>query len=146
VTEDLDLAEDADEKARLQPIIDNKCNASGIEPVHLDENFLTSDDLFDLMHEAWSKYDLWLYQNILYGTSKGYTKQQGKLLILESADSGRQKFERLATKFSKERTEDVNYERTRIPENVRIEVWRRDQGKCSGCGSRMKWKPHELGV
>ena len=102
VTEELDLAEDADEKARLQPIIDNKRNTSQSEPIHLDEDFLTSDDLFDLTHEAWSRYDLWLYQNALYGVSRGYTDKQGQLLVLESADSGRQKFERLAAKFSKE--------------------------------------------
>ena len=39
-------------------------------------------------------------------------------------------------KFSKEQNERVKYERTRIPETVRIEVWRRDQGKCAGCESR----------
>ncbi len=137
VTEDLDLAEDADEKARLQPIIDNKRSASQNEPIHLDEDFLVSDDLFDLTHEAWSRYDLWLYQNALYGVSRGYTEKQGKLLVLGSADSGRQKFERLSAKFSKEQSEHIKHERTRIPENVRIEVWRRDQGKCAGCGSRV---------
>ncbi len=32
----------------------------------------------------------------------------------------------------------LTYQRTRIPEQVRIEVWRRDGGQCARCGSREK--------
>lgn len=31
---------------------------------------------------------------------------------------------------------ELAYLRPRIPESVRIEVWRRDGGKCAICGSR----------
>ena len=56
--------------------------------------------------------------------------------MLEFIDKEPQNFERLAAKFSAEQSDSIKYERTRIPENVRIEVWRRDQGRCAGCGSR----------
>ncbi len=79
----------------------------------------------------------WLYQDDVYEATGVHTSAEKKLLILECADKERQKFERLAAKFSQEQTEHVKYERTRIPENVRVEVWRRDEGKCAGCGSRV---------
>ena len=79
----------------------------------------------------------WLYQDQIYEVDGVYTKEEKKLLILEFADKERQKFERLAVKFSQEQTDHIKHERNRIPENVRIEVWRRDQGTCSGCGSRV---------
>ena len=80
----------------------------------------------------------WLYQDSVYEVVGHYSGEEKKLLVLDFADKERQKFERLATKFSKEQTEHIKHERTRIPENVRVEVWRRDQGKCAGCGSREK--------
>ena len=59
-------------------------------------------------------------------------------MILDAAAKENQKFERLKAKFSSEQSENIKHERTRIAESVRIEVWRRDQGKCVGCGSREK--------
>jgi CRISPR/Cas system Type II protein with McrA/HNH and RuvC-like nuclease domain len=58
------------------------------------------------------------------------------LLILEEFDKERRLFEKLKAKFDETASEDVAYNRPRIPENVRIEVWRRDGGKCARCGSR----------
>lgn len=78
----------------------------------------------------------WLYQDAVYEVTGNYSDEERKLLLLEFADKERQKFERLKAKFSKEQTQHIKYERSRIPENVRIEVWRRDQGKCVDCGSR----------
>jgi hypothetical protein len=80
----------------------------------------------------------WLYQDAVYEVIGNYTDSEKKLMLLEYADKERQKFERLAAKFSGDQSDSVKYERTRIPEQVRIEVWRRDQGKCVSCGSREK--------
>ena len=103
---------------------------SDIEPVPLFLNL-------DYFHShSWIKSDVWLYQDGVYSVTGNYTDAERKLLILDSADLERQKFERLALKFSKEQNEHVKYERTRISENVRIEVWRRDQGRCASCSSR----------
>ncbi len=78
----------------------------------------------------------WIYQNCLYDTSGNYTLEQRKLLILEYADKERQKFEKLKLKFESDSAKEIKYDRPRIPEEIRISVWRRDQGKCAQCGSR----------
>jgi len=84
--------------------------------------------------------DVWLYQDTIYGYNgrfkQQYSLDEQKLLILEIADKERKKFEKLKQKFFNKEAEDTKYERTRIPEDVRIAVWRRDQGKCARCGSR----------
>jgi len=61
-----------------------------------------------------------------------------KLLILEDYDKDRRKLERLQRLYGSTSNsgEDISYERPKIPERVRIEVWRRDDGKCAKCGSR----------
>ncbi len=59
-----------------------------------------------------------------------------RLLLLEAIDKEREKFERLQRKFSKE--EAIEYTRESIPEEVRIQVWRRDGGQCVKCGSKEK--------
>lgn len=81
---------------------------------------------------------LWFYRNSAYDIldSDHYSKEEIKLLIMEFEDKERQKFEKLRKKFSNSKSDEVKYERTRISEEVRIAVWRRDQGKCARCGSR----------
>ena len=79
---------------------------------------------------------LWLYQDSLYEIIGVYSLDEQKLLILDYVDQERRRFERLQKKFSDKDSDDIKYERTRISEEVRIAVWRRDQGKCARCGSR----------
>jgi hypothetical protein len=80
--------------------------------------------------------DFWLYQDKVYEVKGGHSNEEKKLLVLEFADRDRRKFERLKNKFSGEKSDEMKYERIRIPEEVRIAVWRRDQGRCARCGSR----------
>jgi hypothetical protein len=82
---------------------------------------------------------LWLYQDAVYGIDgrRIYTQDEEKLLILESVDRERRKFEQLRNKFSGTIPDQQTNERLRIPEKVRIAVWRRDQGRCAKCGSRV---------
>jgi 5-methylcytosine-specific restriction endonuclease McrA len=54
---------------------------------------------------------------------------------MEEFDRERRRFEKLKHKVYSV-TNETTLSRPRIPENVRIEVWRRDGGKCSRCGSR----------
>lgn len=87
----------------------------------------------------------WFYMNNVYGlffTKKDRTislKQQ-QLLIYEAYDKDRKKWERLEKLYAKgvNSKSHSQYIRERIPEQVRIEVWRRDDGKCVRCGSREK--------
>jgi HNH endonuclease len=78
----------------------------------------------------------WLYQDSVYEVTGEHSDEENVLLILDFVGKDRRKFERLKNKFSGKQSEELKYERVRIPEEVRIAVWRRDQGRCARCGSR----------
>lgn len=79
-----------------------------------------------------------LYQDSFYEVRARLTDDQRCLLVLEAADKERQLFERLKAKFHTPVGTVRNSSRHRIPEAVRVAVWRRDQGQCAtpGCHSR----------
>jgi len=79
---------------------------------------------------------VWVFKGFMYDVNPVYSDEEARLLILEDFDRERQKFERLKAKFDESPAQETIYERPRITENVRIEVWRRDGGKCARCGSR----------
>lgn len=81
-----------------------------------------------------SIYKKFIYNNKIYFVDGVQDEDKCKLLIMDSCDAERRKFERLKNKFSGNKEEKSN--RQKIPESVRIEVWRRDQGCCALCGSR----------
>lgn len=62
-------------------------------------------------------------------------EEQLRLVFLDAIDRDRRKFERLRRKFSGEAGQAISA-REAIPEEVRIFVWRRDEGKCTKCGSQ----------
>jgi len=80
--------------------------------------------------------NIYLYNNNFYYVKGPYSEQEKELLVMECFDRDRRKFERLTNRFEKQI--ETRNERPRIPESVRIDVWRRDQGKCAKCGSREK--------
>jgi len=58
-----------------------------------------------------------------------------RLLFLESFDKERNKFEKLTRKFSSDIGTLDQRRREKISEDVRVFVWRRDEGRCVQCGS-----------
>jgi len=94
--------------------------------------------MFGGYSNAFPEGTLFLYQDFFYSVRGKFTPAQQRLLVLEAADKERQLFERLKAKFDSPGGAGGTRTRQRIPEAVRIEVWRRDQGKCAtpGCGSR----------
>lgn len=80
----------------------------------------------------------WVYKKYLYEVKGYYPDEETKLMILEEFDKDRIYFERLKAKYSNPQAGKLAHKRPRIPEKVRIEVWRRDGGKCARCGSREK--------
>jgi len=82
--------------------------------------------------------NLWVFKGFLYEVNGHYTDEEIRLLILEDFDKERRRFEKLKLKFDETNAGELSYERPRIPESVRVEVWRRDDGKCARCGSREK--------
>ena len=77
-----------------------------------------------------------LYQDCFYDVIGELREDQKRLLVLETADKERQLFERLKAKFESPESRTIKPKRERIPEAVRIAVWRRDEGRCARCGSR----------
>jgi len=80
----------------------------------------------------------WAFKGFVYEVNHFFPDDEASLLILDDFDKERRKFERLKAKFDESSSGQTMYERPRIPEKVRIEVWRRDGGKCARCGSREK--------
>ncbi len=67
-----------------------------------------------------------------------YSEEEMTLQVMELEDSERRRFERLRHQFSVARQEETMVKRERVSEEVRIAVWRRDEGKCAQCGNREK--------
>lgn len=80
----------------------------------------------------------WLFKGQIYYVDGPYSETQQSLLVLECFDKERERFERLRQKFTTNDGTDPLRSRPRIPEPVRVEVWRRDNGMCARCGSREK--------
>jgi len=81
----------------------------------------------------------WVFKENAYEVTGNYTDEQARLMILEAFDKERGYFEKLKNKYDSGNLQSSDvYSRPRIPESVRIEVWRRDGGKCARCGSREK--------
>jgi hypothetical protein len=81
---------------------------------------------------------IFLYQGGLYDVTGEMSDEQRALLVRKARQDEVEKFERLQARFASHGSNVAEYQREGIPESVRIEVWRRDGGKCVKCGSRCK--------
>ena len=79
-----------------------------------------------------------IFHDRLYQCSGPYATDELKLLVIEEFDRERLYFERLRHLHNGTYQTAAQNGRVRIPERVRIAVWRRDGGKCARCGSREK--------
>jgi hypothetical protein len=111
------------ERSKIEPII-----YRGKDKLSLDE----------LLGYEKNVYAFVLYQNCFYEIFEDYTDDKIRLLVLEDADEERRMFEKLKLKYENSQIAQIEYQRVQIPEEVRIAVWRRDQGKCVKCSSREK--------
>jgi len=107
-------------------------------PMPLDDNPRIPQKILKASDE--NPYELgdtmcWLYKGNIYEFDGVNTKDEIKYLLFEEFDKERKRFERLKKKYEEGGIAQTPV-RQRIPEVVRIEVWRRDGGKCAICGSR----------
>ncbi len=63
-------------------------------------------------------------------------EEELRLVFLDAVDAERRKFEKLRRQFAGNDPPVSVQRRQRIPEDVRIFVWRRDEGKCVRCSSQ----------
>jgi HNH endonuclease len=92
---------------------------------------------YDLKGDFWClRNKLWCFRDCLYSVDERYTQEQARLLILERGEKEQKKLERLRLKFDSEASREIKYCRPTIPEEIRVAVWRRDEGKCVRCDSR----------
>jgi len=110
-------------------------NKSMMEPIILSEKpYLRAWELILSLPKL--PINVSLFQNRVYEITDSLPEEEAKLTILEYSDKERKKYERLKMKFDHQFIKMMMDPRIRIPEEVRIFVWRRDQGKCASCGSR----------
>jgi hypothetical protein len=85
------------------------------------------------------------YENLFYyrggtfrisGSQTAYPEEHKKLLVLREVDKERKEFERLRSLYNSDASKEAGRKRKPIPQEVRIAVWRRDEGKCVECGSK----------
>lgn len=122
-----------DKIREIYPSIDKEKKA--FSPEQLYQKYKSQLDTEPMKLLVDGKYQ-WIFQGYIYEVKGHYSDEQIRLLILEDFDRERRYFEKLKAKFDETQPAESVYERPRIPENVRIEVWRRDGGKCARCGSR----------
>ncbi len=78
---------------------------------------------------------LWWYKDQFYAENDGYSSEQVQLLLWEKEQRQKRRFQRLRKEMLSERAVE-EARRERIPEDVRIFVWKRDGGTCVQCGSQ----------
>ena len=77
----------------------------------------------------------WMFQDNFYMEDEGLTEVEVKALILETENKKKKRIQKAVSLM--EQVKDMpNEKRETIPENVKIYVWRRDEGKCVKCGSQ----------
>ncbi len=94
----------------------------------------TGTELFGIKLKASKIKDdhFYLYKGMLFEVSGPYNGDEGNLLVQNYFAKKRAKIESLQS----ESEPQLNRQRTVIPESVRHEVWRRDQGCCVECSSK----------
>jgi hypothetical protein len=71
----------------------------------------------------------------LSGAEQCYSDEELRLVFLDAIDLQRRKFERLKSRLDRRAQSPLRTRREIVPEEVRIYVWRRDNGRCVQCGN-----------
>jgi 5-methylcytosine-specific restriction endonuclease McrA len=74
----------------------------------------------------------WIFQDNVYWEDEGFTAEEMKVLILEKIDQRQKKIQRAMARVSQKESSAI---RQHIPDDVKLFVWQRDEGRCVNCGS-----------
>jgi hypothetical protein len=78
----------------------------------------------------------WMFKDKFYWEDEEYTKDEVMALILDRERKKDKKIKKAMDMV--QNSEYKNNTRTKIPDDVRIFVWQRDEGRCVECGSKEK--------
>lgn len=125
--------------SELQSVV----NSANDKPLLIPNKLLDKFCRFDLPIKRNQIYFVWVYKEFLYlflasDHEISYSPDQQQLLIQGYYRKEQNKWEKLkrASSIENENTKPNLCER--IPDEIKIAVWRRDEGKCARCGSREK--------
>ena len=79
----------------------------------------------------------WMFKNEFYWEDEGFTENEVKALILDKVQQKKRKIENAIARTSNQKIKPANG-RQPIPDNVKMFVWQRDNGRCVKCGSQEK--------
>lgn len=126
--------EEYKKKAEEEPIF-------SIIHLYISELFMTQDWEYLLESGFHAEHNgkrifVFLFKDRFYIVEGTSTWEEARLLVLEDYDKERKKFERLKSLYDSEEVKENSKSRPPIPEEVKIAVWRRDNGRCVKCGSQ----------
>jgi len=115
----------------LQNTAGNGTDLSGGFTYELEEASQQQPALITILEKPF-----WLYQNSIYRAPLDLAPEEVLLLVKEQELKKTKRLERLRSLVEVSETLDKASSRERIPEEVQMFVWRRDEGKCVKCGSQ----------
>jgi hypothetical protein len=77
----------------------------------------------------------WMFKGDFYWEDEGYTALEVQALVLKRIRDKEKRLKRAKTLMEQEEAIS-SARREKIPDDVKIFVWRRDEGKCVKCGSK----------
>jgi 5-methylcytosine-specific restriction endonuclease McrA len=129
-------------RAKLREKLDRGLIPEGV-PLEFWQSVYVDDQLWSRSDEEPVKVSVpwgaawqgpWIYKDTRFDVSDchDFPDEELKLLIRDALDKERKKIERLQSRYA---GRERGFRRVGIAEDVRIYVWQRDGGACTGCGS-----------
>jgi hypothetical protein len=85
--------------------------------------------------EGWSRRTWWMFKDEFYWEDEGYTALEVQALVLKRIRDKQKRLKRAKTLIEQEEVIS-SARREVISDDIKIFVWRRDEGKCVKCGSK----------
>jgi len=90
-----------------------------------------------VMSDGSSRKRWWMFKGDFYSEDEGYSETEVKALVLDGMQQKERKVQRALARLNQSGAES-SAARQLIPNDVKIFVWQRDEGRCVNCGSREK--------
>lgn len=89
-----------------------------------------------VMRDTTSKKRWWMFLNEFYWEDENYTAEEIRILILDKIEQKDKRLKRAMARLGQ--SNSLNTRRESIPDDVKLFVWQRDNGRCVKCGSEQK--------